>query len=348
MGNATKKKIRKALIVNPYWDSMGGGERYTASLVKLLLENKWQVDIVWPSMLSTMVNKMFGIDISAAKYVDQGVFTSRYHLAFYVSDGSLPLSFAKKTLIHFQFPFTNVSGKNLSNSIKSKLYTSVCNSQFTKSVIDSEFGIDSEVVYPPISTSQFRPEKKQKIILYVGRFSQLTQKKNHHLLIEAFKKISHKLPNWRLVIAGGMGVGSDIQYVDQMEKMSEKFPITILKNPDFNQIRKLYADSSVFWSASGLGVDEKTNPKQVEHFGISLVEAMAAGCVPIVSKAGGHVEIVEDKKSGFLFSNLEELKSLTMDIIKSPSVCNKIADAAMTRSKAFDTIEFNKSYLALI
>ena len=34
----------RAAVYNPYWETMGGGERYTASFVKLLQDSGWQVD----------------------------------------------------------------------------------------------------------------------------------------------------------------------------------------------------------------------------------------------------------------------------------------------------------------
>ena len=42
-------------------------------------------------------------------------------------------------------------------------------------------------------------------------------------------------------------------------------------------------------------------PSRFEGFGFSLIEAMAAGCVPIVSRIHGVTDwIVEDGKTGFV------------------------------------------------
>ena len=43
----------------------------------------------------------------------------------------------------------------------------------------------------------------------------------------------------------------------------------------------------LFWHAAGLGEDPTTNPDRFEHFGISVVEAMSAGAVPMVYEHGG-------------------------------------------------------------
>ena len=49
----------------------------------------------------------------------------------------------------------------------------------------------------------------------------------------------------------------------------------------------------------------------MEHFGITTVEAMAAGCVPVVINKAGQREIVEDGVSGFLWNTWGELKDRT-------------------------------------
>ncbi len=341
MGNAAKK----VLIVNPYWDSYGGGERYTAMVIRYFLDKGYCVDIVWNAPLSDSIKNKFNIDISTAKIVKRDVYTSKYKIAFYVSDGSIPLSFAEKTIIHFQFPFINVSGKKVLNKLKSVFYNYVCNSQFTKTRIDKEFGINSRVIYPPIATQDFTPAKKINNIVYVGRFSQLTQKKNQHLLIEAFNKFSKNNPTWSMTLAGGYGVGTDEKYFEQITTEAQKNKkIKILINPSFVDIKNIYAKSTIFWSATGLGIDEEKNPEQVEHFGMSLVEAMAAGCIPVVSNKGGHVEIVGEQNVNQLVSNQHELVEKTQNIILNQKLLVDSLQYSMARAKDFDLSHFYQNW----
>ena len=80
----------------------------------------------------------------------------------------------------------------------------VVNSGFTKKIIDKEYGVDSVVLYPPIDTKRFVSKRKENIILFVGRFSQLTQAKSQDVLVREFKKMCDKgLKRWKLVLAGG-------------------------------------------------------------------------------------------------------------------------------------------------
>lgn len=343
--------MQKALIVNPFWDTFGGGERYTATFVKMLLDQGWSVDVLWHDNLSQPLLDHFGVDIATANWINQTYFqlsTFNYQLLYWLSDGSLPTSFAKKTIIHLQFPFTNIGGRRLANFIKSRFYTFMVNSNFTKSFIDSEYGVNSVVVHPPVDTGLFTPGKKTKTILYVGRFSSLTQKKGHDILIEAFAKLSPQLPHWKLILAGGTAVGTDPKDFEKLQSSAKNLRIEIISNPSLEKIRKLYSQAKIFWSASGFGANETSDPLHVEHFGISLVEAMAAGCVPIATDLGGHKEIITHGVDGFTWTTVKELIDYTSQVVANPQLCTQISQSAIFKSKMFNTQAFYEKALALV
>ncbi len=339
--------MKKALFVNPYWDTLGGGERYTATAAKILIDHKWHVNILGSSKLADSINERFNIDLNSASFVGTDIYTAKYDFVFWLSDGSLPLSFAKKTLVHFQFPFKNIGGKSIKNKIKTKLYSFVTNSQFTKKHIDSEFGINSSVLYPPVQVDFFRPEKKEKTIFYVGRFSQLTQLKNQHLLIDAYKLLKTKYPDWKLIMAGGTGIGTDHTYFNHLKKSALENEVTILENPSIDTLKHLYGSSTFFWSAAGFGADEDKDPTKVEHFGISLVESMSAGCVPIVSNLGGHKEIV-NTACGVLCASPQEITEHTMSLINDPHKMDSLKKAAINRSQLYSVSHFTQNFAHLV
>jgi glycosyltransferase involved in cell wall biosynthesis len=337
----------KALVHNPYWDTLGGGERYSAALIRLLLNTGWQVYLDWPDDLTPGIKSRFDIDISGVSFISKANLPD-FDLVFWVSDGSLPISFSKRTIIHFQFPFQSVNGHSFPNFIKSRFYTFVVNSAFTKTHIDREFNIHSHVIYPPIDTQKFTPSDKIPQILYVGRFSQLTQRKNQDLLIETFDKLSPKIPGWKLIITGGIDVGVETEYLNKLRNSAKSLPVEIITNPTFDQLRILYSQSSLFWSASGYSISGPADPIHVEHFGISVVEAMAAGCVPIISDFGGHREIVSPGEDGFLWSQPEQLITHTLKLIKTPKLMHQLSKQAINKSKIFNVERFNQAFIQLI
>ena len=84
----------------------------------------------------------------------------------------------------------------------------ICNSHFTKRFVDGEYGVESIVLYPPVDLNAFKPKRKENLIIYVGRFSQLAQAKRQDVLIDAFKKMCQKrVGGWKLILAGGVDVG---------------------------------------------------------------------------------------------------------------------------------------------
>jgi glycosyltransferase involved in cell wall biosynthesis len=339
---------KTALIINPYWTTAGGGERYSAALARLLLDSGWRVDLDWPDPdLLVRLKNQFAIDLSSCRLAYKAM-TSGYDLTFWVSDGSLPASFSRKTIIHFQFPFQHIHGKSLLNRLKSKLYIFVTNSLFTKNFIDREFGIHSTVIYPPVDTDTFKPGKKTNTILYVGRFSQLAQKKGQEILIDTFNKFSSKIPGWKLIIAGGASIGVNPEHLSNLSRKSKSKKIDLIINPTVSDLKKLYSQAKIFWSGSGYGISEDVEPTRVEHFGISVVEAMSAGAVPIITEKGGHREIIESGKSGYFWSDPADLASATLKLISAPDQLKKMSANAVARSRLFKTENFNRAFVHLL
>lgn len=336
-----------AAVYNPYWATLGGGERYTASFIRLLLDRGWQVDVWWPQDISLLIRDRFSLDISGARFTPRRP-TFGYDLLFFVSDGSLPLSFAKTTLIHLQFPFSGISGHSLPNFFKSRFYKFVVNSYFTQKFIDQEFYVRSTVIYPPVDTSQFSPGPKTKTILYVGRFSHLAQAKGQSVLIDSFKHIYRRLPGWKLILAGGTAVGADPSFISALKRSARGYPIQILTDPDLSVLKKLYASATFFWSAGGFGINPESDPVKVEHFGISVVEAMSAGCVPLVTNLGGHPEIVDSGENGFLWDTPTQLEDRTLALVIDPGQLLRLSQNAVSKSKIFDIKSFNTACVSLL
>ncbi len=340
----------RAAIYNPYLDTLGGGERYTMAVANVLSKMGYIVDVGWTGAdVKRKLEQRFGLKLKEINFIDNINRGDGYDVCFWVSDGSIPLLRARVNLLHFQFPFTNVKGKTLLNRMKlQRIKTVVCNSKFTKSFIDKEYGVGSEVVYPPVDINNFKPKRKKNIILSVGRFSQLTQAKRQDVLVRAFKKIFDSgYKDWELILAGGVEVGVD-DYVEDLEKSAKGYPIRIIKSPSFKEVVNLYGISKIFWSAAGFGVNEKLNPKKVEHFGITVVEAMSAGCIPVVYKAGGHKEIVQDGKSGYLWDNTTSLLRLTKKVIINKDIAKMILSNANERSNLYTNDIFEEQIKKVI
>ncbi len=340
----------RAAIYNPYLDTLGGGERYTMAVASTLVENGFNVDVQWKDgNIKNILEARFNIFLKGVNFVDKINKGDGYDVCFWVSDGSIPLLHARNNIIHFQIPFTDLNGKTLINRMKFfRINKFICNSHFTKNFIDETYGIDSTVIYPPVDVVNFKPGKKENLIISVGRFSHLTQVKRQDVLLRAFKRFydtGHG--NWRLVFAGGTEVGIG-GFVKKLKNSARGYPVKIMESPTFSQIRELYAKAKIFWSAVGYGVDENKEPARVEHFGITVVEAMASGAVPLAYAAGGHKEIIVDGENGFLWKSTGSLLKSTQRLIQEKGLMAKVVKKAQNDSKAYKYDRFEAEFLNLL
>lgn len=314
----------KAAIFNPYLDTLGGGERYTLSFAKTLAKNGYDVDLEWKDLgIKSKLENRFGMKLDDINIIPDVKKGDGYDICFWVSDGSIPLMHARKNILHFQVPFHGVNGRSLMNKMKLfRINKIVCNSTFTKNIIDKEFGVESVVVYPPVDTESFKSKRKENIILYVGRFSKILQSKGQETLISAFKNLNDNgIKDWKLVLAGGTEVGAE-GVIENLIKMAEGYPIELVESPDFATLKDIYGRARIFWSASGFGASEDEKPEKMEHFGITVVEGMAAGAVPVIFNGGGHKEIIKDGLTGFLWNDIDELVGKTTKLIKNKQFHN--------------------------
>lgn len=340
----------RAAIYSPYLETLGGGERYVFSVARVLLAHGYSVDIesVDTSIIGRAEEK-FGFNLEGLNVVNSINRGNGYDLCFWLSDGSVPTLLARKNILHFQRPFWNVDGKSLLNRMKfMRINKVVVNSEFTKRFIDKEYPVESLVLYPPVDVKKFKSGKKENLILYVGRFSQLEQSKGQDVLLRSFKKLYDAgNKDWKLILAGGSEVGRT-SYVDRLKENAKTYPVKIIENPKFPELKDLYSKAKIFWSASGYGVNETKEPNRVEHFGITLVEAMSAGLVPFVFAAGGHREIMKDSENGFLWKTTSALINKTEKLVSDERLLRRLALAAKKDVQKYSYERFAKEFLSLI
>lgn len=347
----------KTAIYSPYLDTGAGGEKYmltiaeayaTIGTVEILLDSRLQK--VGSQKIKDNVDALSIINWTNIEFKDAPIgdefsvfdkykFTRQYDYLFYLSDGSLFLTGAKNSFLHIQMPLkllkTSIVNKFKLRSFKKVIY----NSKFTESYMKSKIKIPSQVIYPPVDTTEFRPLKKKNIIVNVGRFVRV---KKQDVLVESFKELVKEYPknNWKLVLMGGIAKG-DNEYLDELRNMAKGFPIEILTDVDRAKLDSILGEAKIYWHAMGFGTED---PAAQEHFGIAVVEAMAAGCIPIVVDKGGLKEILDDGKYGQLWKTKAELIEKSLSVMKS---ANYEIQEIVERSKVFGKDRFIKEFLDL-
>lgn len=337
----------KSALYSPYLDSLGGGERYMLTIAEYLAK-KGEVTVFWDDEgIKAQAQERFGLDLSRVaiqpdcfskkNLVGRYTLLKKYDVFVFLSDGSFPFGSAKRNILHFQHPFTFAHKPSAITKIKLATWQEIiCNAAFTKTHIDKSFGVTSKVVYPPVAVESFAPvATKQNQIISVGRFVGGAHGKKQEILVEAFKKlVSQGVTGWQLILAGSI---ENQQYYDALTVQAQGAPIQVMGNVPFSKLIELYAQSKIYWHAQGFGEHE---PQYMEHFGITTVEAMASGCVPVVFDGGGQREIVKEKENGLLWQTQDELLAKTRALIDNEHMREALSQRAVADSRQFSKLEF--------
>ncbi len=226
-------------------------------------------------------------------------------------------------------------------------------SEYSKKWVKKLWDRESVILFPPVDIDSFRAGKKEKIILCAGRFFPEHHNKKQLELVEIFKELvdlyPEKMKGYALYLVGGADRRPDhLAYVAKVEGAGKNYPVKVITNIKWEKLTEIFAKSLIFWHASGMGEDENAHPEKFEHFGITTVEAMAAGCVPVVINKGGQKEIIKNGYNGFLFNSRRELKDITLRIIDGKADAGKIRENALASCRKFSNSEFEKNLISII
>jgi glycosyltransferase involved in cell wall biosynthesis len=219
----------------------------------------------------------------------------------------------------------------------------LANSQYTRSWIRRLWGVDSDVLFPPIRTQIIRSGTKTRRILTLGRFIApgYGHSKKQLEQVQAFGQMVRGggMEGWELHVVGGCEPAHR-PYLAEVERAAQGLPVRIHANAPRALVEDLLATSSIFWVATGLGEDEEAAPWVFEHFGITTVEAMAAGCVPVVIDKAGQREIVRHGTDGYRWTTLAELEALTRMVAGDEQLRARLAAGAVERAGTFSERAF--------
>ena len=161
----------------------------------------------------------------------------------------------------------------------------IANSKLTRERIRRYYGRDSAVIHPPVETHRFTPGRPGDSLLVV---SEILRHKRMHVALEAARRA--------------------------------RVPIRVVgSGPDHRALREAYPEAEFLGRASDEDLAELYASARavlvpgVEEFGISAVEAQAAGRPVIAAAAGGALETVLDGQTGRL-ARLDDVDSFVQAI----------------------------------
>lgn len=201
----------------------------------------------------------------------------------------------------------------------------IANSSFVQERIRKCYGRDSEVIFPPVDVDAFeytRPRKDFYLLV-----SELTPYKRVDLAVEAFRGFSS-----RLVIIGD---GPEAKRLRAMAPPNVEF----LGRQPFSVLKEHFETCRAFLFP------------QIEDFGITAVEAQAAGAPVVAFRQGGALETVVEGRTGVFFDEqtAESLRGAFQRVDDAegfdPAICRE--NAYRFRAERFrdEIVAFLKSRL---
>lgn len=197
------------------------------------------------------------------------------------------------------------------------------------------------VVAPPVRLLRVGTGRKRRMILSVGRFFAGHHCKRQDLMVAAFRTLVADGLECELHLAGSLRAEPEHRdYYLAVVAAAQGLPVVIHPNIDAAGLDQLYAEASVYWHLTGLGSDPAIEPELSEHFGIAVVEAMSAGCVPVAFDSGGPAEIIASGRDGFLVDGLEPLVERTRTLLADPALAARMGQAAAASAQRYDEAAF--------
>lgn len=212
------------------------------------------------------------------------------------------------------------------------------------------------IVYPPCDTDSLRAlsiENREPLVLSIGQFR---PEKDHTLQIKAFARMlklareKRKVCDAKLILVGSCRGKGDQERVEKLRVLTQSLGISdsveFVLNQPFPVLKEYFSRASV-------GLHTMWN----EHFGIGVVEMMAAGLITIAHNSGGPkadivVPIEEGggkgvrNRTGFLASSEEEYANAMFEALQglSDKESRSIRSYAQDSSKRFSDDVFNTSF----
>jgi glycosyltransferase involved in cell wall biosynthesis len=229
----------------------------------------------------------------------------------------------------------------------------LCCSETSKRGQEQMFPVrPSHVCYPGIMLSSETGKSKlqaRKLLglpetaLIIGMVARLEHWKGAHIFVEAAANILERHPDATLFVVGG-DHPLDVAYAERVKQMvreldgGERFVLAG---------QRPMTEVPLWHAAADLIVHPVVG---VEPFGMSVVEAMAAGKVVVASDLGGPAEVIQNGVSGILIRGGDAglLASTVLQLLEDPDRRAAIEKQARLRAQSFSVDAFAERFNQLM
>ncbi len=240
-------------------------------------------------------------------------------------------AFSNKSMWKAIAPVYDMSVQALDIVFPGKLLT---NSKFMQEIIKRILKREARVIYPPVNVEAFsqyyKDRKEGHVVVVIASYTP----KRHLELVPMIARHSHSS---KFVIIGKADQYSSTtirNLKEQINKQNVENRVKLLTNIPIGELQHMLSMAKVY-----------LHIMPYDHFGISVVEAMAAGCVPVVHRSGGpwrDILAEQDGNYGFSFNTAEEAGSIIESLVTDEDLRSEVASRAWNRARRFDKTIFER------
>jgi len=223
-------------------------------------------------------------------------------------------------LYHCQFPFD--TDNPINNSIYLDGYKNIIvNSEFTLDYyikFTQKYFKDQQVhiVYPCCFSkiNELKYDKEPNSFVMIGRifdYNPESNNKNFDIALKYFEKISLKnYNNFKIYIIGTVNSNKMLEKIKSFKIKN----IEIFENASEDQKNNIIKKSKYIINMVGINRDKESECYSYEHFGISILEGINFGCIPITIN-GGYPSYYINNNTGIIFNDEYDFDKKIREII---------------------------------
>lgn len=263
----------------------------------------------------------------------------------YMAPGAIPILLLKllgvPKIIVTTHTAADIYGRNGLRLIKFLTYT--CIDAFQCITLNAEkgyFGASSIfngtlkrhfTIYNALPSHISIADKPKSIVnntITVGVVSRLAEIKGMDLVIPAFEKALERDERLKLLIVGD----GDLRQLMESQAVESRFSsnIEFVGMKPQEELQEWYDK-----------IDILLMPSRSEGFGLTALEGMARGCVPVVANVGGLPEVV-NYECGYIHTP-EDIDDISTQIIRCLSSLKEKREGALKRVHQFSSTEYNNT-----
>jgi len=214
------------------------------------------------------------------------------------------------------------------------------NSKFNEAAIRKYYGRHALVIYPPVDVERFEQDsgnkRRKNIVITVSRFR---PGKN----LEYIPRVAKLASNSRFLVIGPSDKTSRMTISGingAASRLGVRERIELVTNAPLAVLHRMLSEAKIFLQT-----------QLSEAFGISIVEAMAAGCVPVVPRDGGPwFDILERKEGiyGFSYGSISEAAEKIEMLMQNDELRTEVSARARRRAMDFNSSVFEKRISSIV